>query len=226
MTESEKFQKTVDLVKKFRSDFKVTYKKDSKLHKLIGWCLAKIGNKQYMTDFITTLGANVALPEGIDENTANLWQCILHEGRHAIDGKKLTAPVFNFLYLFPQILGIILPAVSLVLVTCGFPVFLWGLLTLALLAPIPAIGRTWLELRGYSVTVASMFWSGSINNQDDIINYLEQIFTTGAYYWMWPFKSFINWYFAKEIIQLQTNTYALDGYLAACKVLSKEFLRD
>jgi hypothetical protein len=227
MTDQEKFDKSVALVKKFSPDFNVKYKTGSKLHKAIGWILGKLGNPLYNTSYVTTLGQTTYLPSSCDQGVIpNLWQVILHEGMHAKDAKAISTPLFSVAYLMPQFLGILGVFYTLVVgLGClfGWPLaLLWGCTSLALLAPIPAFGRAYAEIRGYTVSLAVSYWAGTLGDEQAYLDWLVDVFSSGAYYFMWPFKKWVRSYFEQKLQELKTGQFQLDAYLAACKVLAKD----
>ena len=225
MTNQDKVQKSIDLVKKFCPNYKVTYKKDSWVHRVIGWILSKVGNPYYMTDFITTLGQNTALPSKSDI-FPDLWVDILHEGQHGKDASKIGNLIFAVSYLLPQLIGILGVLYTLtiaIVLLCGGPLaLLWGLIALIFIAPLPAFGRAYAEVRGYTVSLAAAFWGNTIGNEEKYIDFIVSMFTGFSYYYMWPFESWVRAYFELKLLELQTGQFALDPYLAACKVLSRE----
>ena len=96
-------------------ELKVSYKDKSAVHKILGFLLKPV-NPGYMTDFVTTLGANVAFPSEKDykAHPQASFNVLAHEFVHACDHKK--SPVrFPLFYLFPQIL-------------CLFPLTVFGVL--------------------------------------------------------------------------------------------------
>ena len=229
MDEREKLNKSIELVKKFCPDYTVTLKKDSKFHKIIGWILSKVGNPYYNTVYCTTIGQNTALPIACNDSTSKyLWQTILHEGQHAIDSKNVNNFVFGAAYLFPQLIGILGVLYTLAIAIAlplGAPLWLlWGLLSLIFLAPLPAFFRAYAEIRGYTVTLAVDFWSGTLGDEELYLNWLVNVFSGGGYYYMWPFRTWVREYFASKIRELKSNVFYLTPYLAACKVLSKELV--
>jgi len=92
------------LLQKQIPELKVSYKDKSAIHKVLGFLLRPV-NPGYMTDFVTTLGTNVAFPSEKDykARTQASFNVLAHEFVHACDYKK--SPVwFSLMYLFPQIL--------------------------------------------------------------------------------------------------------------------------
>jgi hypothetical protein len=226
MTETDKLGKSVETVQKFCPNFKTILKKNSKLHRAIGWILSKIGNPNYMSDYVTTIGQTTALPNNcINSVPTGMWEVILHEGQHAQDAAVINNYVFGALYLLPQLLGILglFYGVAVgIAVLCGAPLaLLWGLLALIFLAPLPALGRTYLEVRGYTISLAVGYWANDLGPTDDYIEWVVGIFTGPGYYYMfWPFKSIIRNYFKSVLAQLQTSNFVLNPYTLACKNLA------
>ena len=227
MTEQDKIDKAIKMVKQFAPNYKVLLKKDSKVQRVIGWILSKIGNPDYMTSYVTTLGSTSYLPSGYDSGTdSGLWKTILHEGQHAKDAQNVSSVVFGIAYLLPQLIGILGIVYSLVVgvaLLFGAPLaLLWGCTSLLFLAPLPAYGRAMAEVRGYTVSLAVNFWSGQLEDETLYVNWLVDVFSGPGYYYMWPFKSWVRAYFNQKLLELKNGTFVLDSYLAACKVLSKD----
>lgn len=87
---------------------------------------------------------------------------------------------------FPLLAASLVAAVGLSFSNDGWGA-LWLLGSTALLAPLPAIGRTWAELRGYGASITfelELFGRTSIDPKVDQ-------FTGPAYYWMWPFRAWV-----------------------------------
>ena len=228
MTETDKLGKAIEVVQKFSPSFKVILKKNSKLHRTIGWILSKIGNPDYMSTFVTTLGQTTALPNNcISGVPAGMWEIILHEGQHSQDAESVNNYVFGSLYLMPQLLGILglfYGVVVGIAMLCGAPLaLLWGLLALVFLAPLPALGRTYLEVRGYTISLAVGYWANDLGNTDEYIEWIVSIFTGPDYYYMfWPFKSIVRRHFRSVLTQLQTNNFIFNPYTLACKNLANQ----
>lgn len=155
--------------------------------------------KNFMTQYITTIYPKIYFPKDQTViNTKNTpWEIffyldiLCHEFQHLKDRKKYWI-FFNLIYLFPQIL-----VVGVLLAMFLSP---WFLLFLLCLAPIPAIGRAWIEFRGYSVSLGVFYWlSGDVVDIDFILNK----FTGPDYYWMWPFRNQLKKRFETVINQLK-----------------------
>lgn len=135
--------------------FKVGYKTDSKFMKLLGF-LSKPFCPTYMTTYTTTFGKTVYFPsrEFVESNYARAWQVMAHEYCHLIDW---TSNPIKFVvgYSLPQ------GAALLALLAIGAFWNTWWLLSLLAifaLLPWPAPGRYYWELRGYTMSMATIHW--------------------------------------------------------------------
>jgi hypothetical protein len=224
MNAQEKFDAAVALAKQFVPDYNTTFKSQSRLHRAVGWLLSKLGNPGYMINFWTTIGSWTARPTICEAGATDTeWQVVLHEAQHAKDSKAIGLPLFCFLYLFPQIIGILGVLFGLVLAVAvplgASPWLLLGLLSLLTLLPLPALGRAYLEMRGYTVSLAVSFWSGDLGDEGEFLDWMDDMFSGPSYYFMLPFKRVSRWYFSGKLKELKTNTITLDAYLRACKTL-------
>jgi hypothetical protein len=146
----------------------------------------------FMTRYTTVWGGNIYLPDGWKKK-GNIARTavIAHEGIHLHDRRILGKYLFNFLYLCPQILALF------ALLALGGN--LWWLLCLLFLLPIPSVTRSLLEIRGYRMTMAILYWlkgPGSIN-----FAVVERAFTSSSYYYMlpipWLARKWIMWEYRK-----------------------------
>jgi hypothetical protein len=216
MTAQEKFDQIVKDAKFFAPKFRTSYKSDSKFHTFIGKFLAKLGNKDYMSFYWTTIGQWCARPT-ICKNVAleSEWKILAHEIQHAKDCHSLGFPLFAFIYLFPQILALFAILIPLLVLFGASTSLLWCLLGLLFILPFPALGRAYIEYRGYVVSLACEYWSGSLDPL--FIDSVVKSFTNSNYYFMFPFKGTITWLFESKLKELQNGTFALDAYLALIK---------
>jgi hypothetical protein len=152
-----------------------------------------------------------------------------HEGQHAYDAKRLTFPLFALIYGFPQLLGLLgVPLAVLLVCLTGSWLGLLGLLALVFLAPIPAIGRTILELRGYRVSLSCDYWTynGQIDFAHEIKSFTE-IFEGGSYYYMGAFLlgDYVEDKLSYYLAELNAGRgYQGDPYLTAVRKLALSFL--
>jgi len=229
-TSQEKFDATVNMVKTFAPKFGWKWKSDSKMHRAIGWVFDKLGMPGYLLSFWTTFRNTVGRPSCAKSGLDYEWSVMAHEGRHAYDAQRMTFPLFALIYGFPQWLGLLaVPlAILLVCLTASW-LGLLGLLALGFLAPIPAIGRTILELRGYRVSMSCDYftYSGQTDFTYEVKSFAE-IFEGGSYYYMGAFllsgyvEDKLNYYLA----ELNAGRgYQGDPYLTAVRELALSFLQ-
>ena len=190
MTQDQQLDAALALVRSYTPEFGWIWKSDSKLHRAIGWVFDKLGMVGYMDAFYTTLRYEVGRPnDAKNGQVKNEFEVFVHEGQHSIDAKNLTFPLFALIYGFPQILALLAVPLAIVLVLAtGSWLGLLGLLALALAAPIPAPGRVWAELRGYRVSLSSLYWYEGIP-ADLEQPYIEEFFS----YFYGPSYYFMGW---------------------------------
>jgi hypothetical protein len=158
-------------------DFKIIEKKDSRLMRILAKVL--FFNKNFMTRYITVIGSTVYVPskQRMKENPYAALEVLCHEWVHMKDNKAM-GPLFKLLYLTPQIF-------SLVALASLWTGNLWWLGFLAFLLPFPSFGRSELEMRAYSVSMAVAWW---VLEQEPDYEKISKYFTSSAYYWMYPIK--------------------------------------
>lgn len=224
MTNAEKNQEAIDLIKKYVPKVKVTLKSKSLIHRWVNRFLSLLGNKIYQELTWTTLGSWIARPTIVETGgVGNEWQILLHEGQHTIDSKNWGSIAFGLIYLFPQIFGIfgVFYAIALIpALILGAPLYLlWGLLMLVCCAPIPAFGRTIIEFRAYTVGLLVEYWSGTLKNEEERLKTFTDTFAGNVYYYMFPFKGYLMTAFIRELNRIKSDP-ALTGYLKDCKELA------
>jgi hypothetical protein len=181
-TDKEKFQILSALIKSKHPGFSNKTKDQSFLFSKILGPIVGLFNKTFLTDYITTLGDTVYWPnqESMDSDWA--WKVLAHEYVHICDNNR-NHVLFPLKYGFPQVLAIF------ALGTLGVFWSLWCLLFLLFLvclAPLPAPGRTWAELRGYTMTMAvEAIWYG-LDVDSNFEDWISNQFTSMAYYRMDP----------------------------------------
>tara|TARA_B100000029_G_C17570168_1_gene956335 strand:+ start:1203 stop:1871 length:669 start_codon:yes stop_codon:yes gene_type:complete len=189
--------------------FEVKSKRDSLLFKILPYIT--FYNREISTRYITTLYPYVyvpSIPWNPDLPLSRL-AIMAHEYVHLMDRKRL-GPIFNFLYLSPQIL-------SLLAINATF-FSNWFLLFLLFLLPIPSPGRAWLEYRGYRMTLAVWFWTtGKVPEADLVLKH----FTGSGYYWMWPFEKMLKRKFERDIARIQLGIVP-EELLKVKKILDEE----
>jgi len=178
----------------------VHYKPESRLMKLIGEVL--FFNKTFMTSYTTTIGRRIYFPRRFTSESEHLRKaCTLaHECVH-VDDYSRHRIVFPLSYLFPQVLALL----SLLAFGVFFHLaFLWALLFLVFLLPIPSPGRREAELRGYAISMAMSYWVGR-RTRPDYTPYIP-IFTGSGYYYMWPFERDLQSRFEKLRAATENDT--------------------
>lgn len=172
--------------------YEVGFKRDSKLHRAIGWLLAKVGNPLYLEAFWTTVGLRTARPRIAEAGaTSQEWMTILHEAWHAHQARRLGTVLMGLIYLFP------LPLLALAPVLLLTGHWALALAALAAAAPLPALGRAWLEREAYQVSAALMYAYQGDLPESYIEGFLVEQFVGPNYYWMWPFRNQVrDWWYA------------------------------
>jgi len=193
--------------------FQIKMKSDSKLHLYISK-IVKSFNPDYMKSYITTIDGTMWLPSDPipDEN---LLDIMVHEGIHDDDRMKLTSLIFDFLYLFPQTLCLILvlAALFLVIFGLGWASLVCLILGLAFLAPIPAPFRFLFELKAYrtSLIFTKYVWQSDPSRDRRIIDNIIAQLCTKLYYWCWPFKTHVAKLLGDEsVLKSETYTHIFD----------------
>ena len=148
-------------------------------------------NKGIDTSYITVINGQCWFPadyfsaDGTEftDESSRVIEILAHETVHEHDRMRLGTPLFTLMYLFPQALAVL---------SCLTVFAVWNswwllcLLSLLCLAPLPAPGRAWIEVRGYKMNVSL----GSLNGWDPaLISYdiVRRNFTSANYYFMMPF---------------------------------------
>lgn len=148
-------------------DFKLTPKSESHLMRAVGGLLYALSfgrSRSFMQRYITTVGHTVYTNLGWDgmDDVAKIV-VLRHERVHMRQQKRLSFPVYAFLYLL-----VVLPA------------FL-------------AIGRTKLEQEAYTETIRAQLQyrgTGYVWSRD-FQDWLASQFVGPAYLWMWPFPGYV-----------------------------------
>src|SRR4030043_385107 len=98
------FQTLVQSAQTHFPNLKIKYKDESLLMKILGKLM--FFNKGFMTSYTTTIGSTIYFPNSnfVKARPISSSVILLHELVHLYDNSKFTAPLFSFLYLFPQIL--------------------------------------------------------------------------------------------------------------------------
>lgn len=195
-------------IKENAPGFEIRYKNEDKLMKLLDKIL--FFNKSFMTNFVTTFKEKVYWTDlnKFKEFPLSSFFTLAHEYVHILDDKK--EPVkYKLGYLFPQCLAIF----SLLSFFAFFSKwFLLFLLFLLFVLPLPAPFRTKSELRGYGMSIKVRQWKFGKIHDDDFNRYVKQ-FTSGNYYYMFPFKNYIR----KELEKWKNSDECLNDKNTAYK---------
>lgn len=179
MNQLQKF--IILLNKKF--NFYIKYKDSSLFMKILGKILFFVPG--FMTNFTTTIGKTIYVPNQNYLNDAIDMALIAHECRHIYDSDNDI--FFKFKYLFPQILSLLFFAFCFI--------SLWFLIpAIICLSPLPAYWRKNLEINGYSTTLFVYNLIFKQNNVDKEQRHLQLLnvalkinnnFISSNYYFMW-----------------------------------------
>jgi len=154
-------------------------------------------NKRFMTGYVTTVYPHIYVPRlpWKDKNHSPAIATLAHEWVHLYDHQRM-GPLFNFLYILPQILA---PFALLAFWN------LWFLLFLLFFLPLPSPGRAWAEFRGYRMTIAVYYW---LSGQKVDLKWVVEQFVGSSYYFMWPFRGMLMRRFQKEFEKIKKNELA------------------
>jgi len=184
---------------KYNVTIQVLPKSQSKLLKLLR-PLIETFNKNYWNNYITTLGNTIWVPDNWLEPTSNddvnvllsKVEVIAHESIHIKQAKEQTIFIHNILYLFPQIL-VIFSLLAFLAIPFNIA-WLWTLLFLLFLLPIPAPFRYLKELEGYRTKI--LFYKIVYKVDNDGLQFAKNIIiqqlSGSSYYFAWPFKKLIQ----------------------------------
>jgi hypothetical protein len=173
-TDREIFEAIVALVKTRIPRFRIAYKSESVISKFLGTLVWPF-NRRYLTHVTTTRFPVVYFPSKayVENDYRRAWKVLAHEYVHLWD-RYCYGPIFNVRYLSPQLLALLS--------------VLFGPIALLALLPLPARGRTKIELRGYTMTMALNVWRYAFVS-DHTKWWIAKQFTGPSYYFMWPFPA-------------------------------------
>ena len=188
MTRFEKF--TAELSKD--TPIKIKYKNNSIFMIILSFIL--FFNKDFISLYCTTIGNSVYYPtkNWVDKHDTEALLVISHEYVHIKDNIRM-GKLYSIAYLFPQILSLF----SIFSVFAFINPFAWFfILFLIFLAPLPAPGRKNIEMKGYKMTLYTLYllYSERKIPLDKIllilyknVEIMNVSFTGSGYYFMWPF---------------------------------------
>lgn len=184
-----------EVVLKVNPDFRIRNKSNPSGLYALARPFAKIFNSDFDTRYITVINGECWFPASyFSEDGARFTgderrtvEILAHETIHEFDRKRLGTVPFTCAYLFPQILAVF----SLLSVLAVWNMWwLLCLLFLLFLAPIPAPGRAWIEVRGYKTNMSF----GRMNGWDpQLVSYsiIDTNFAGPNYYYMMPFREWV-----------------------------------
>jgi len=189
-------------IRKKVPDFKVVSKRDSFLMKLLAKLL--FFNKSFMEEYYTTVYHTVYLPTSVKKGEERFsWGVLAHEWVHIL--RADLGPVgFVIRYLSPQILALF--SLLSLFALGGNMSWLWNLLWLAFALPLPAYFRAYEERIAYRMTLAVDIWRFG-SSMPESKAYIEEKFTSGDYYFMWPFKRMVKKWMDKEEKDILNGKY-------------------
>lgn len=216
-------QTFIDTVGKEYGNVVIKPKSSSWLMKAIGWLfrVTKI-SPEFMTRYITTIGDTVYFPDDMlaNPNVESMLRVIVHETIHVADSKRFSGPLFSFLYLFPQSLALLALLSVLAVWKIGF---LWCLLFLLCLAPLPAPFRYWFELRAYRTSILFARKDDKLTDEQmiPIYEWIEKQLCTNLYYWTWPFPKTVRKHLEDESFMGSGIYKKISGWLAIRRIVRK-----
>lgn len=194
----------------------IKYKDQSSLMKI----LAKILFFNDFMNYTTSLGNTIYLPSEAKVKISPVSSAVvfMHELSHIYDSKSLGL-TSNLAYLFPQILALL--SIPVFFILGFFP----ALICLLFLLPLPAYFRMQKEKQAYTV---SLYVMNKMNHNNgfniNLDTYKETFiseFSSGSYYFMWPFPG-IRAAFEDALGKIQNGekpTYSSELYEMIDKVL-------
>jgi hypothetical protein len=141
-----------------------------------------------MTQYMTTIHEKVYFPKDDYENDYNVWTVSPHEMTHLNDSRRFTYLLYDAIYLFPQCLALLSLLAFGAFANLNF---LWFLLCILFLLPIPAPGRKYIEKRGFTMSMAVSQWSRQAKEvplMTEPPEYIIRNLTGPNYYYCWPFR--------------------------------------
>ena len=211
-----------DQIKSDVPKFEIRRKNESLFMRLLSIIL--FFNKRFMTSYVTTIYPVVYVPDwwGFHKTRQKAEiEILAHEYVHLCDRKRMKW-LFNLIYLSPQIF-------SFLAIGAFWNIsFLWCLL---FLLPWPSPGRAWLEFRGYKMSLAIKYWIAIHNStkkeetrctffENYDITWVVDQFTKSNYYFMLPFRKFLNRKFRESLREI-----AKDNLSDELREVKEVFLR-
>lgn len=193
----------------------ITAKEDSRLMRFLARIL--FFNKRFLTEFITTIGKTIYVPQPFFKQGTNIILTLAHEAQHYWDNRRWKL-LYSIGYLSPQIwaLGSLLSLLAIWFSN-------WWLVTLAcliFLAPILAPFRMLIERRGYLMSLACCYW---MYGETDV-TWTLKYFTGSDYYFAWPFKKSLKCWFEQKFEKIKEGEFPTPVFEKVYNFLGKEKL--
>lgn len=149
-----------------------------------------IWNRKFIDRFNTVVGHNVYIVRSRIERKewASVYRTMRHELIHLFQKSKYWI-LFDILYTFPQCIAFF-AILSLLAIWFSYA-WLYALLSLVVLLPIPSPWRTMWELEGYAQTML-VYYEDTGQIPSSLIDNISKNFTGPSYYFMCPFRSYIT----------------------------------
>ncbi len=198
MVYSDRFTKFLALLLQRFPNILIKFKNESNFMKLLGFL--SFFNKKFMTNYTTVVGNTIYFPDKEYLGEANGNSPIItlaHESRHMFDiGSGIKSFICRLWYFFPQILAPLMLLFLLLPISYAISIPLSVILFLACLAPTPSYSRKYYEEKGYIVNLFMLNELYKEHNLSEVQRrgmlessavYINGIFTSSSYYYMWPF---------------------------------------
>lgn len=160
-----------------------------------------------------TVAPRVYMPLNIHEAPEIAWRVLAHEYIHLCQAQTDSRLLFMLKYSFPQCLALL----SLI----GFLLNPYFLLFLLFILPLPAYYRMRYEMEGYLMSIAVNYWrTGYVSSAQRAD--VKAVFKSGTYYYMWPFKHWVDRKVNTEIQKLESGEYDdRPGYCDVYKLIKE-----
>lgn len=208
MTDIKLFDKVLTGVNKHFPEINLKFKDQSFIMKVLSVVL--FFNTKFSSSYTTTIGNDIYFPNQSFINTRQVSSVviILHEMMHVMQSKKLSKPLFGFLYLFPQILApFCLPLLFVLTWKIVVPVFIF------LLLPLPALFRAYFEKQAYMVSLYVINRLNNLNSYnidiDSSCKFFLSQFKTSGYYFMYLFPN-LDTQFSDALVKVKNNQRPYD----------------
>ena len=191
-----KMQKFLDeVVYKVNPDFKIKNKAEKTgLYAFLSF-FGKLFNPELDTRYITVVNGECWYPASYFDAEGNFihdvqmsLEILAHETMHEYDRKRWGSFKYTMMYSSPQIFALLaLGAIGAV----WNPWWLLCLLFLLLLAPLPAPGRAYIEMRGYRVNMMLERMKSYGDPQAYAEWAADKQFCGPAYFFMFPIRNYV-----------------------------------